>query len=132
MALLSLLSRRYLRENVGSLTILCLVNLTILLFNDMKCLLNSMRKVLGCTRPINILTSALHFKLINEVHGSLSLESQSTNRCHGQLQPSLWGTMKVQGLVAGFEFACSNKWHLSQHHVDDICCGVSCCCLQDR
>ena len=33
--------------------------------------------------------------------------------------------------MAGFEFVCSNKWHLSQHHVNDICCGVSCCCLQD-
>jgi len=33
--------------------------------------------------------------------------------------------------MAGFEFACSNKWHLSQHHVKDIGRGVSCCCLRD-
>ena len=40
--------------------------------------------------------------------------------------------MKVQGLISvRFEFICSNKWHLSQHHVNDIGCGVSRCCLQD-
>ena len=33
--------------------------------------------------------------------------------------------------MAGFEFVCSNKWHLSQQHVNDIGCGVSCYCLQD-
>ena len=89
MALYSLLGRYYLGKNVESSTTPWLVSLTILFLNDMKCLLNPMWKVLGCTRPIDILTSALHLKSINEVHGSLSLESQSTNRCHGQLQPSL-------------------------------------------
>ena len=101
MALFSLLGGRYLGKKVEFLTTPCLVNLTILLFNDMKCLLNSMRKVLHCMRPIIILTSALHFQANNEVHGSPSLESQSTSRCHGQLQPSLWGTMNVRGLISG-------------------------------
>ena len=33
--------------------------------------------------------------------------------------------------MADFEFVDRDKWHLSQHHVNDIGCGVSCYCLQD-
>ena len=99
MAFLSLLGRRYLGKKVESLTTPCLVNLTILLFNDMKCFLNPMRKVLRRIHPIIILTSALHFRSSNGVHGSRSLESQSTSRYHGQLQASLWGAVNGQGLI---------------------------------
>ena len=70
-----------------------------------------MGKVLHCIRPVIILTSALHFKSSSEVHGSLSLESQSTSRYHGQLHPSLWGTINGQGLIS-FAFVHRSKQYL--------------------
>ena len=70
-----------------------------------------MRKVLRCIHPIIILTSALHFKSINEIHGSQSLESQSTSRYHGQLQPSLWGTVNGPRLIS-FTFVRRSKQYL--------------------
>ena len=47
----------------------------------------------------------------NEVHGSLSLGSQSTSRYHGQLQPLLWGAVSGQALI-GFAFVRRSKQYL--------------------
>ena len=47
------------------------------------------------------------------------------NLCFG----ALWKFK--EWLVSGSGFLCNIKWHLSQDHVNNIGCRVSCCCLQD-
>ena len=58
-------------------------------------------------------------------HRTPIVDMNNYNICFG----ALW---KVKDrLVTGFESVRSNKRHLLQHHVNDIGCRVSCCCLQD-